>query len=151
MKHPPFWLVAPLGMLLASIIAVAAFVDVGRSPVYSAAAVQAGLARNPEAWVGRTVRVRGTAVAAGCFMATESALALCSPPRLWLDDADPGAREHGTEITRNRSEARIVTCRRPAINADAHVYSTSVPFTAFRLVARGRMPSAPRRLKCSVA
>jgi len=59
MKHPSFWLVAPLGVLLAAVLAVAAFAGVGRSPIYSVAAVQAGLARDPQAWLGRTVLVRG--------------------------------------------------------------------------------------------
>jgi hypothetical protein len=91
MRRPPFWLVALPGLLLATIVAVAALAGVGRSPVYSAAAVQTGLARDPQAWVGRTVRVRSVAVAAGCFVATESDLALCAPLRPWLHDADPGA------------------------------------------------------------
>ena len=52
-------------------------------PVYSVAAVQAGLGRQPAAWVGRTVWVRG--VAKGCGFS--AAYDLC-PPAL-VDAAAP--------------------------------------------------------------
>jgi hypothetical protein len=68
-----------------------------------------------------------------------------------VHDADPRARQRRAERARNRGKARIVPGGRSAVDADAHGYSTSVPFTAARDVARGRMPFAPSRLKCSVA
>jgi hypothetical protein len=58
-------LVALLSMLLvAGLAATALGRQGGRSPVYSVAALRAGLDRDPGAWLNRTLRVRG--VAAPC-------------------------------------------------------------------------------------
>ena len=91
MKHPLLWLIALLGLLLATVFAVAAFASANQSPTFSVTAIQAELARDPQAWVDRTVRVRGAVVYTGCFVATEGVLAFCAPPRLWLTTAIPGS------------------------------------------------------------
>lgn len=49
----------PLGALaLASVMALMVGDQASMGPIYSLAQVQAGLYRNPQAWAGRTVRVR---------------------------------------------------------------------------------------------
>lgn len=66
----------------------------GSGPVYSVAAVQARLADDPRAWVGRTVWVRGRAIA--CALRSEREHLRCVPtaPRL----ADPDAASVGTPL-----------------------------------------------------
>jgi hypothetical protein len=64
MKRSLRLLVAPLALVLGA--GSAAVIGTGQSTsarVYTVAEVQAGLARSPEVWVGRTVLVRGIAVA----------------------------------------------------------------------------------------
>lgn len=61
------WSLALLGALLALSFAAASAAAIGaghgnHARVYSLAVVQAGLARSPEAWVGRTIMVRGMVV-----------------------------------------------------------------------------------------
>jgi hypothetical protein len=54
-----------LGLLLAGGLAVAALAwPLDQGPVYAVAQLQAGLADQPQTWLGRTVRVRG--VVRGC-------------------------------------------------------------------------------------
>jgi hypothetical protein len=63
MKRMRCWLAALLGPLLATALAVAALGGgVGRVPEHSVPEVLAGLARDPQAWLGRTVRPRGIAL-----------------------------------------------------------------------------------------
>jgi hypothetical protein len=54
-------LIALLGLALSSsvVIPIAISDRVPQGPVYAVVQVQAGLAEHPQAWVGRTVRVRG--------------------------------------------------------------------------------------------
>ena len=60
-------LVALLGLaLLAALVAVAAPHGSGGGPIYTVAQARAGLTRQPRAWVGRTVLVRGQLIVAGC-------------------------------------------------------------------------------------
>jgi hypothetical protein len=62
MRRRQRWSVTLLGLLLAAVLAVAAFA--GRHEqrhVYSVAQVRAGLVDHPQAWVGQTVQVRGVA------------------------------------------------------------------------------------------
>ena len=63
MKGHPGLLLALLGLILTTslLVAITAGSDVTPGAVYSVAQVQAGLADHPQAWVGRTVRVRGMA------------------------------------------------------------------------------------------
>jgi hypothetical protein len=81
-------LVALLSLLLAGLV-VAAALSAGhgdQAPVYPVAAVQAGLARDPAAWLGRAVRVRGVAVL--CVSSdSQSDPSLCSHGSTYLLDA----------------------------------------------------------------
>jgi hypothetical protein len=63
MKGHPGFLFALLGLVLTTSLSVAIIFAIrsAEGPVYSVATVQAGLADQPQAWVGRTVRVRGLA------------------------------------------------------------------------------------------
>jgi hypothetical protein len=62
MTPPRTLLIGVLGLLLATVLAVAALARRPvQGPVYSVAQVEAQLARAPERWVGRTVRVSGVA------------------------------------------------------------------------------------------
>lgn len=63
MKGYPRRPLALLGLMLSTSVLVALTVssDVTPDAVYSVAQVQAGLADHPQAWIGRTVRVRGMA------------------------------------------------------------------------------------------
>ncbi len=58
------------------------------APVYSVAQISAGLARNPAAWVGRTLLVRGTAVE---LYPCAPSVTLCYLQALLLDDATQNA------------------------------------------------------------
>jgi hypothetical protein len=72
-------------------VAIAAGSQVTQGPLYSVAQVQARLADDPHAWVGRTVQVRGLAV--GC-LASRSAPPLLSCgrwPAYLLDSDSAGA------------------------------------------------------------
>jgi hypothetical protein len=85
-----------LGLLLAGGLTVAApFGRPEQDPVYSVAQVQAGLAHQPDTWVGRTVRMRG--VAGPCL---GWAYGPCLIPSPILTDA--GART-GLVLTRRRA------------------------------------------------
>jgi hypothetical protein len=78
-------LLALPSLVLAANIAVQAVRGALRAhPVYSVAAVQAGLMRQPDAWAGRTVWVRG--IAQGCGFRAE--FDLC-PPAALVDAASP--------------------------------------------------------------
>jgi hypothetical protein len=63
----------------------------GSGPIYSVAAVQAGLARDPGAWVNRTLRVRGIAQPCGGMLDGPSGFCYGGLPVL-VDDkiAGPG-------------------------------------------------------------
>jgi hypothetical protein len=67
MKRYPL-LVALFGLALTSsvLIAITGSIRVSQGPVYTVAQVQAGMAHQPDTWVGRTVRMRGVAVPPGC-------------------------------------------------------------------------------------
>jgi hypothetical protein len=61
-------LVAPLALVLGA--GSAAVISTGQRshvPVYTLAELRAGLVRNPAAWVGRAVRVRGMVQSSGCL------------------------------------------------------------------------------------
>jgi hypothetical protein len=76
-RFPPL-LGGLLGLALASgLAAVALRRPLDHGPVYTLAQVQAQLKRQPGAWVGRTVRVRG--VATKCFMLLEHGYFRCLP------------------------------------------------------------------------
>jgi hypothetical protein len=67
MKHLRYWLVAPLGLLLATVLTVAALGSHrSHGPVYSVAELRSHLAEDPQAWVGRIAGVRGIAVGSSC-------------------------------------------------------------------------------------
>jgi len=51
-----------LGLLLSASLMVAARASMGRSPVYTVAAVDMNLQRDPECWVGRTVLLQGRVI-----------------------------------------------------------------------------------------
>jgi hypothetical protein len=73
--------VSLVGLLLAGVLAVMALRSHrGQEPVHSVAEVQAHLADDPRAWVGRTVRVHGWAVAC---------LAVSGAPPLLFDNPCP--------------------------------------------------------------
>jgi hypothetical protein len=62
MKHPLLLLVAPLGLLIATALAVSALDGrQERGAVYSVGELQMSVQHAPGRWVGRTVRVRGVA------------------------------------------------------------------------------------------
>jgi hypothetical protein len=69
MKRPLLLLIASLGLLCAPVVARMALGGAG-SPVYSVPAIQAAVTRAPQAWLGRTLWVRGIAVVADCPVVT---------------------------------------------------------------------------------
>jgi hypothetical protein len=81
-----------LGLLLAgTLAAVALGTWLDHGPVYSIAQVQQWLAKHPQAWIGRTVRVRAGVLP--CIPVTADAddgPSICLPPGL-LDPAPPAA------------------------------------------------------------
>ena len=82
--------IAVLGLVLVALALVAISRErLDRARVYTVAEVQAKLAHDPEAWLHRTLRVRGIAVAAGCAGQTPDSTSLCGPPHFSLSDADP--------------------------------------------------------------
>jgi hypothetical protein len=56
--------------------------------VYSVADVRSHLAEDPRRWLGRTLLVRGEAIAAACVESAATAI-LCAPPRVFLTDPGP--------------------------------------------------------------
>jgi hypothetical protein len=71
--------IASLGLVLAAVLAVVALDrPFDRSPVYSVAELRRHLAKDPRRWLGRTLLVRGEAIANGCLEAA-STPGLCAP------------------------------------------------------------------------
>jgi hypothetical protein len=85
--------VALLGLALTSsvLLAVAAGSQVSHGPVYSVAEVQAGLVVQPQAWVGRIVRVQGSATV--CETRFEHGYFRCTSEQPRLSDAGGAAAE----------------------------------------------------------
>jgi hypothetical protein len=82
-------LIASLGLALVAVLArVVLNRPFDRSPVYSVADLRRHLAADPRRWLGRTLLVRGEAIAVVC--ATEAGTpVLCAPPRVILTDPYP--------------------------------------------------------------
>jgi hypothetical protein len=87
------WLRA-LPVLLGLTVLAAVLIAAGRdsavpSRVYTAGEVRAGLARHPQAWLNRTLLVRGVAGIACCHWNTADA-SQCAPAQAILGAAGPG-------------------------------------------------------------
>jgi hypothetical protein len=102
-------LCAGLCLLLGLALAVCGLRD--RGPIYSVAAIQARLARHPDAWVGRTLLVRGVAVAPPCAQQSVTVV-LCGPLRFALRDPDPAAAPLGMALAWAGSDSLLTSLRR---------------------------------------
>jgi hypothetical protein len=88
--------IASLGLVLAAVLALVALDrPFDRSPVYSVADLRRHLAQDPRPWLGRTLLVRGAAIAPGC-REEAGTLVLCSPQVVFL--ADPGPELAGASL-----------------------------------------------------
>jgi hypothetical protein len=82
-------LIAVLGqVLVAMLIMMVLGRPLHRSPVYSVAKLRSHLLEDPQPWLGRTLLVRGEAIARGC-RAEAGTLVLCSPRLVFLTDPGP--------------------------------------------------------------
>jgi hypothetical protein len=90
-KQPLVALVLLLSLLAGSGLGLGATQGNGtRGPVYRVAQLASGLHRDPGAWLGHTVLVRGVAGVATCTQPPRRVL--CGPLRFMLSDPDPAAR-----------------------------------------------------------
>jgi hypothetical protein len=80
-----------------------------QGPVYSVAAVQAGLAQDAGAWVGRTVRARGMVLFSGCLSWDAGGSAPCPDASVYLLDQD-GA--HLLPVVAGQSDPLLAALRR---------------------------------------
>jgi hypothetical protein len=82
-------LIASLGLVLVAVLAMVVLDrPFDRRPVYSVAQLHSHLEKEPRRWLGRTLLVRGKAMAAACVESAATAI-LCAPPRVFLTDPDP--------------------------------------------------------------
>jgi hypothetical protein len=82
-------LIAALGLVLVAMLITRPFGwPFHRSPVYSVADLRSHLEADPRRWLGRTLLVRGAAIAGGCREAAGT-LVLCTSWRVFLTDPGP--------------------------------------------------------------
>jgi len=131
----------PLVLIVGVIVAVQKRAVVG--PVYSVAQVQAGLARHPSAWVGRTILMRGTIEMIGWSTGSGGSGDGCATPLSCVLHAPTGTTIHLFVVAdRGYNSPRALTILREGL-LDQHEHETFLfpyPPPPPNLVLRTRFP-----------